>query len=91
MLSRAASRIMARTTLNIDDPVLRDLRRLQRKRHQTLGRIVSDLLAEAVARSAAEEGPRPPFRWMSQRMEARVDLGDKEAVWAALEAGDRGA
>jgi hypothetical protein len=78
---------MARTTLNIDDPVLRDLRRLQRRRNQPLGRVVSDLLAEAVARSELGREPRrAPFRWTTQRMGARVDLADKEAVWAALDA-----
>lgn len=78
---------MARTTLNIDDPVLRDVRRLQRRRHQPLGRVVSDLLAQAVARSEQEEKPvHAPFQWTTQRMGARVDLADKEAVWAALDA-----
>lgn len=80
---------MARTTLNIDDPVLRDVRRLQRRRHQPLGRVVSDLLAEAVARSEqATETVRAPFHWTTQRMGARIDLADKEAVWAALDAED---
>lgn len=78
---------MARTTLNIDDPVLRDVRRLQRRRKQPLGRVVSDLLAEAVARSnGRDDPPRAPFLWTTQRMGARMDLADKEAVWAALEA-----
>lgn len=79
---------MARTTLNIDDPVLRDLRKLQRARHQSLGRVVSDLLAEAVARARqGADANRPAFQWVSAPMGARVDLEDKEAVWAALDAG----
>jgi len=78
---------MARTTLNIDDPILRDLRRLQRERHQPLGRLVSDLLAEAVARRGEAEGSDlPPFEWATQPMGARIDLADKEALWAALDA-----
>jgi hypothetical protein len=81
---------MARTTLSIDDPVLREVRRLQRRRHQPLGRVVSDLLAEAVARSerGGEQPARAPFDWATQRMGARIDLADKEAVWAALDAED---
>jgi hypothetical protein len=80
---------MARTTLNIDDPVLSDVRRLQRERRQPLGRVVSDLLAEAVARAdGAKEAAPPAFRWISQPMDARIDLADKEAVWAALDRED---
>lgn len=80
---------MARTTLNIDDPILHDLRRLQRERHQSLGRLVSDLLAEAVKRQGEGEGrERRPFEWATQPMGARIDLADKEAVWTALDAED---
>lgn len=77
---------MTRTTLNIDDPILRDLRRMQRQRRQSLGRVASDLLAEAVAHQGEAEGnERPPFEWATQPMAARIDLADKEAVWAALD------
>ncbi|MHB8420972.1 MAG: hypothetical protein ACYDCL_23115 [Myxococcales bacterium] len=75
---------MPRTTLDIDAPVLRDLKRLQKRDHKTLGRIVSDLLAGVLREGAAE--PRPsPFRWVSKPMgPPRVDLADKDALWAAL-------
>lgn len=78
---------MARTTIDIDDPVLRDLKRLQKKRGQPLGRLVSELLATALAEE--QKGPAKPraFRWRPRSMgEARVDLRDKDAVWAILEA-----
>ena len=37
-----------RTTLDIDDPVLKDLKRLQQRQGKSLGRLASDLLALAL-------------------------------------------
>ena len=50
-----------------------------------MGSIVSELLAEALARRHTSR-PRPSFRWTSREMKALVDLSDKEAVYAALDA-----
>lgn len=69
-----------RTTLDIDDPVLRDLRRLQQREGKSLGRLVSDMLAQSLAaRRAAQPAPRP-FRWVSKAMGPRTDLSDKDAL-----------
>jgi hypothetical protein len=73
---------MTRTTLDIDDAVLRELRRLQRREGKSLGQLVSELLASALARERDEPAP---LRWTARRMGARVDLEDKEAVRRALE------
>jgi hypothetical protein len=75
-----------RTTLDIDDPILKDLRRLQRREGKSLGRLVSDLLAQSLAAQAAGRaaGPRA-FAWQSKAMRARVDLSDKQAVLDAME------
>jgi hypothetical protein len=76
---------MPRTTVNIDEPILRDLKRLQREEKKSLGRLVSDLLAWAI-RARKTERPQPgPFVWHSRPMEARVNLADKEAVWSILD------
>ena len=50
-------------------------------------KIVSELLAEALAQ---RNGPRetPRLTWTSRPMRARVDLADKEALYAFLEARD---
>lgn len=53
-----------------------------------MGAIVSELLAEALARRRSPRAT-PPFRWTSRAMKARVDLSDKEAVYAALDADPR--
>lgn len=81
-----ASSIMPRTTLDIDASVLRDLKRLQRSSGKALGRIVSELVAAALAQGDKPEAPA--FRWNSRSMGARVDLEDKDAVRALLDTGD---
>jgi hypothetical protein len=77
-----------RTTLDIDDPILREVKALQEKEGRSVGAIVSELLAEALARRRSSRA-RPPFRWTSRPMKALVDLTDKEAVYAALDADQR--
>jgi hypothetical protein len=79
-----ASDIMARTTLNIDTPILRDLKRIQRREKKPLGRIVSDLLAEAMAGRGKEPDP-PAFEWIAEKMEPLIDIADKESLYAALD------
>jgi hypothetical protein len=70
---------MPRTTLDIDAPLLRELKRLREKEGRSLGKIVSQLLAEALARrKSAPELPK--LQWVSRPMQALVALSDKEAV-----------
>lgn len=76
---------MPRTTLDIDGPVLQDLKRLQKREGKSLGRLASDLLASALRRQGRRE-PSPSFQWVSRPMGARVNLADREAVRAALDA-----
>ena len=75
---------MPRTTLDIDGSILREVRALQEKEGRSMGRIVSELLAEALAlRKGRCEVPR--LAWVSRPMPALVDLSDKEALYAALD------
>jgi hypothetical protein len=76
---------MPRTTVDLDAAVLRDLKRLQKREGKTLGRLISEILAVALARREREEEEPKPFRWSARPMKARIDLEDKEAVRAALE------
>jgi hypothetical protein len=78
---------MPRTTVDIDGPVLDELKRLQQKEGKSLGRMTSDLLAEAISRYGDSKKKPARFRWISKPMKARVDLADKEAVRAAADAG----
>lgn len=77
-----ASRIMPRTTLDLDPSVLAELKRRQRREGKSLGRLVSELLAERLDRDGL---PQPhPFSWHARPMAARVDLDDAEAVRSAM-------
>ncbi len=74
-----------RTTLDIDDPILREVKAIHERENRSIGAIVSELLAEALARRRPSRAP-PPFRWTSREMRSLVDLSDKESVYAALDA-----
>ncbi len=78
---------MPRTTLNIEAPLLGELKKLQEKEGRSLGRIVSQLLAEALARR--KNAPElPKLQWVSRPMHALVALSDKEALYGVLDRGD---
>lgn len=81
---------MPRTTLDIDGPVLRELKRLQARENKTLGELASELLAQALV-SRRTETRQVHFRWSAAHMgRPLVDLRDKDAVWAALDEGRGG-
>ena len=76
---------MPRTTVDIDAPLLRDLKRLQKREGLSLGRLVSELLAEALGERQSRRPEPPTFEWHTRPMAARVDLADKDAIQSALE------
>ena len=84
MMTYSASRIM-RTTIDIDDPILKELKRLARRERKSLGRLVSDLLAQALASSRNRPSGAPQFAWIAKSMGARVDLADKHVVLDAMD------
>ena len=73
-----------RTTIDIDDPILREVKAIHEKEGRSIGAVVSELLAEALA-SRRPSRARPSFHWTSRPMKALVDLADKEAVHAELD------
>ena len=76
---------MARTTIDLDPTILRQLKARQRREGKTLGRLVSELLSTAMQ---ADDEPRPPalLAWSTRPMRALVDLDDPEAVRRTLDA-----
>jgi hypothetical protein len=74
-----------RTTVDIDDPVLKDLKKLQQKEGKSLGRLMSDLLAQAISERKSAKAPSRSIQWISKDMGARVDVADTEAVYSAME------
>ena len=78
-----------RTTIDIDDPILKKIKAIQARDGRSLGRLVSDLLAQALASEVKEAAPRY-FTWAASAGSLLVDLADKEAVYEALDdAGDQ--
>jgi hypothetical protein len=71
-----------RTTIDLDDDVLRVLKQRQREERKTLGQLVSELLAQALA---AKPPAKMDIRWETADLRPRVDLDDKDAVWAVLD------
>lgn len=73
---------MPRTTIDLDDAVLHELKQRREREGKPLGVIASQLLARAL-----REDVEPPtdFEWVAGSMGAMVDLDDKDAVWAALD------
>ena len=73
-----------RTTIDIAAPILEELKRIKQKNGGTMGELVKGLLAEGLKKRHPEVASREPA-WTSQSMRARVDLNDKEAVYALLD------
>ena len=81
------SRIMARTTLDIDASVLAQLRRRARAEHKSMGQLASERLAVSLGSEAP--GDAHPPTWPTLHMGApSVDLNDKDALWRVLDTGD---
>lgn len=73
-----------RTTLDIDDHILQEIKVIHEKEGRVIGAVVSELLAEALARRRVSR-TRPPFHWTSRAMKSLVDPMDKENVCTALD------
>ena len=73
-----------RTTLDIDDPILKEIKRLQRRAGKSMGRLVSDLLARALADTRSAPPDATAFKRVARTMTARVDLGDTQALFDAM-------
>ncbi len=76
---------MARTTLDLDASVLRELRLRGQRERKSMGVVASELLTDALA----DSDPSPEssmFRWTTADLGApRVDLEDKDALHAVLD------
>ena len=79
---------MPRTTLDIDAPVLNKIKDLQKKQGQSMGKVVSQLLAEALDKRTKRPA-LPKLKWISKPMNALVDLSDKDALYKILDEKNR--
>lgn len=73
-----------RTTIDIDQPILKELKRRGKVEGKSLGALASELLAQALVKPRLEEAPSP-FTWSSRPMGAKVDIADKDALYRVLD------
>jgi hypothetical protein len=76
---------MPRVTLDIDAAILQELHLLRSQTGKPLGKVVSGLLTNALKQR--RDANREPFRWIARDLGARIDLADKEALYARLDEG----
>lgn len=81
---KLASSIM-RTTLDLELPILKELKSLSKMHASSLSKMASQLLAEALALQKTKKKSVLPFEWTAQPMGAKVDIGDKDALYRILE------
>jgi hypothetical protein len=82
-----SSSIIMRTTIDLESPVLEELKRVQLEEGVSLGTLASRLLADALA-FRRQKAPKPvKLVWNAGRMGALVDLADKDAVYRVLDQG----
>ncbi|MGA2166319.1 MAG: hypothetical protein ABSH36_17900 [Solirubrobacteraceae bacterium] len=79
-----ASRIMPRTTLDLDASVLRELRRRGTREHKSMGQVASEVLAAGLRGRTPKD--LAPLAWSSRHMgRPRIDLEDREALGRVLD------
>ena len=74
-----------RTTLDIDAPILADLKRLGQARHMPMGRLASEMLGRALRERTAHPKKKVEFTWIDRPMNAKVDIADREAMYDAMD------
>ena len=76
---------MSRTTLDIDEPILSELRELAEQEGKSMGKLASELLARALAERASRPRGVPRLVWNTTPGAPAVDLRDKDALWRILD------
>lgn len=73
-----------RTTIDIDSPLLAEVKALGKREGKSLGRIVSDFLASALAvrKTRRKSGPEK-FSWVARPMRALGDHSESDGLPAA--------
>lgn len=76
---------MSRTTVDIDDPILEEVKRVKDQEGKSLGRVISDLLAWAIANRSNQQDKDSSFEWTARPMGARIPIEDKEMRYRILD------
>jgi len=77
-----------RTTIDIDAPILAELKRVQKREGKSMGKLVSELLALALRSRRDSPEAVDSFKWIVRDMGARIDLRDRDALEEALDQPD---
>jgi hypothetical protein len=72
-----------RTTIDLDPVVLATLKQRQQRDGKTLSVLVSELLAKALAQESS--GVDISVSWPAAALGARIDIDDRDALWAVLD------
>ena len=75
---------MARTTVDIDTPILQEIKNLQREEGKSMGRLISELLSDALGHRVPERGEFT-LDWFHQDMGALIEIGDKEELYPTMD------
>lgn len=78
---------MPRTTLNIEEQILTEVKELRQQTNQPLGKLVTHLLALDLA-NRRQETPGPAFQWHAKSMTFLVNIEDKDALHEVLDRDD---
>jgi hypothetical protein len=76
-----------RTTIDLEAPVLEELKRVQLEEGVSLGKLASRLLADALDFRRKRTTKPAKVAWNTARMGAMVDLADKDALYRVLDQG----
>jgi len=74
-----------RTTLSIDDDLLRRLKELAARRGQTLARMVNDLLRQSLARGAGKPGFKLELVGWDAEPQPGVDILDRDKLFDLMD------
>jgi hypothetical protein len=76
-----------RTTIDLESPVLEELKRVQQEEGVSLGKLASRLLADALDFRRKKSAKPSRLSWNTAAMGALVDPTDKDAIYRVLDHG----
>jgi len=75
-----------RTTVDIDKPILDEIKAMKKEQGKPLGQLVSELLARSLSDlRGAGALSKAAFRWNSDALGSKVDSEDKDVLYATLD------
>jgi len=74
---------MAKTTVEIDDRLMREVRALSRRENRTLKETLEFLISSGLR--AGKGGKKAALRWTTSDSQVLVDILDKDALYRAME------